>query len=425
VSRWFVLTSLLIVSGIGRLAGAHQVPNSVVDFDFGADLVRAELLMPASELRLAFRDAPVSDGPHATPGQDAALRAYVLQHVHANAPDGRPWNRAIDSVRVVQLEAHDYIDMVISMKPPPNMSAREFTWIDDAITHQVMNHFIMLVVRSDYDAGLIGQDSKLIGFLQHPKDTFTINRGIPSAGSGFRAAFELGVDHIAAGADHLLFLLTLLLPASLIAVNGRWQTRRLLAATLRRLAAIVTAFTIGHSLTLIGSVAFGWQVSSQPVEVLIAMSILVSAIHAWRPLFPGRESLVAGGFGLIHGLAFASALGSHVVDPSSKALTIVGFNLGIETFQIVIVAITVPLLCLLRPTGISVAVRRFGAAFAGTSAIVWGFERLDLGAAIRRYFADTPSIIECIGAMLGVTALVFAIWTRGRFKTLNNLRPMQ
>src|SRR6201999_1656522 len=100
----------------------------------------------------------------------------------------------------------------------------------------------------------------------------------------------------------------LLLPAPLVALAGRWRGRATMRRSLVHILGIVTAFTLGHSLTLALS-GFGLvRLPSRPVEVLIAISILVSAIHAMRPLFPGREALIAASFGLVHGLAFASAL---------------------------------------------------------------------------------------------------------------------
>jgi hypothetical protein len=78
-------------------------------------------------------------------------------------------------------------------------------------------------------------------------------------------------------------------------------------SSLLRILKIVTAFTVGHSTTL-AFAAFGLlRVPSRAIEVLIAVSILVSAIHVMRPVRPGKESAVAAFFGLIHGLAFASA----------------------------------------------------------------------------------------------------------------------
>jgi HupE / UreJ protein len=91
---------------------------------------------------------------------------------------------------------------------------------------------------------------------------------------------------------------------------------------------IVTAFTLGHSLTLLAG-ALGWlRLPGQPVEILIAVSILVSAAHAQRPLFPGREAQVAAGFGLVHilvhGLAFTGTLAGLHLSAGPLALSILG-----------------------------------------------------------------------------------------------------
>jgi HupE / UreJ protein len=106
---------------------------------------------------------------------------------------------------------------------------------------------------------------------------------------GFASIFRLGMRHIAEGTDHLLFLLVLLLPAPLIVSGSRWAGFSGARSSVLRILSIVTAFTIGHSITL-AFAAFGIvRVPSRPIEVLIAVSILVSAIHALRPIFPGQR----------------------------------------------------------------------------------------------------------------------------------------
>ena len=193
--------------------------------------------------------------------------------------------------------------------------------------------------------------------------------------SGFGGAYRLGLRHIAEGTDHLLFLLTLLLPAPLLVLAGRWKQRASVRQSLVQILSIVTAFTLGHSLTLALSVFGIVQVPSRPIELLIAVSILISALHALRPLFPGHEAVIAASFGLVHGLAFASALNELGVAGWYRLISLLGFNLGVETMQLVVVAVTLPALILLSRTQCYVAARVSGGLFAVVASVAWIAER--------------------------------------------------
>jgi hypothetical protein len=193
---------------------------------------------------------------------------------------------------------------------------------------------------------------------------------------GFASLFRLGMRHIAGGTDHLLFLLVLLLSAPLIVVGSRWAGFAGVGPSLRQILKIVTAFTLGHSITLALAASGVVRVPSRPIEVLIAVSILVSAVHALRPIFPGKEAGIAAFFGLIHGLAFAATLGELGLGRWERVEGILAFNLGIETMQLIVVAVTLPSLVLLsRSRGYSF-LRIGGALFAGLASVGWIAERL-------------------------------------------------
>jgi hypothetical protein len=208
-----------------------------------------------------------------------------------------------------------------------------------------------------------------------PFQWWTNVRGRMSA-VGFASMYRLGMRHIAEGTDHLLFLLALLLPAPLLVVGSRWDGSAGVRRSVLRILKIVTAFTIGHSITL-ASAALGFvHVPSRPIEVLIAVSILVSAIHALRPLFPGKEAAIAAFFGLIHGLAFAATLGQLGLGRWERVAGILAFNLGIETMQLIVVAVTMPSLILMSRTRAYPFLRIGGALFAGFASVGWIAERL-------------------------------------------------
>ncbi len=211
--------------------------------------------------------------------------------------------------------------------------------------------------------------------VTNPQSTWQSTRvwlnGLQSA-----SLFSLGMKHIAEGTDHLLFLLVLLLPAPLLVAGSRWGQPATLRQSLLRILGIVTAFTIGHSITL-GLAAFSLvHASERPVEVLIAVSILVSAIHALRPIFPGREAYIAAFFGLIHGLAFAATLTRLGLTHWERVAGILAFNLGIETMQMFVVAVTLPSLIFMNRTRAYSALRIGGAVCAGIASIGWIIERL-------------------------------------------------
>ena len=111
------------------------------------------------------------------------------------------------------------------------------------------------------------------------------------------------------------------------------------------------------------------------VEVLIAVSILVSCAHAWRPLFAGREVWIASAFGLVHGLAFAEVLAGLDFDTTTLMLSLIGFNLGIAAMQLLVIAATLPLMLLLSTTRRYASVRVVSAALTATCAVGWVLER--------------------------------------------------
>jgi hypothetical protein len=192
----------------------------------------------------------------------------------------------------------------------------------------------------------------------------------------FSSLFRLGMRHIAEGTDHLLFLLVLLLPAPLLVSGLQWGAPAGVRQSLLRILSIVTAFTIGHSITLSLAAFNAVNVPSRLVEVLIAVSIFVSAVHACRPIFPGKEAGIAAFFGLIHGLAFAATLDRLGLGRWDRVAAILSFNLGIETMQMLVVTAILPSLMLMSGTRVYPVFRIGGAIFAGFASVGWMVERL-------------------------------------------------
>jgi hypothetical protein len=160
-----------------------------------------------------------------------------------------------------------------------------------------------------------------------------------------------------------------------ISANGRWGGYAGWKTAFRRIVKVVTAFTLGHSITLVFG-ALGWvRLPSALVESAIALSILVSAVHALVPVFRGREVLIAGGFGLVHGLAFATTLAGFGLDPLTMVSSVLGFNLGIEAVQLLVILAAMPWLVLLAPSRVYGPFRITGATLTGIAAVAWLAER--------------------------------------------------
>ena len=258
----------------------------------------------------------------------------------------------------------------------PGSNSPTFILHDDAITHVVMSHVIAVFRRGDDGGRSLDAEPELVGLLQNPAAEIRFTRTTREAGHHFAEAFRIGMWHIVEGADHLLFLFTLLVPAPFLAAAGRWSVARSRWNTIRHLAAVVTAFTIGHSITLMGGVLFDWQLPWPLVEVVIALSVFVAAVQAWRPIFGSREPLLALVFGLVHGMAFSAVIGRQLIDPLLKFEAVLAFNLGVETVQLGLVAISAPLLLFLASRDWYHRVRSLAALASGLVAAIWVVQRL-------------------------------------------------
>ncbi len=174
----------------------------------------------------------------------------------------------------------------------------------------------------------------------------------------------LGVEHIAIGADHVMFVL------------GLW----LLVGFGTRLLWTITGFTLAHSITL-GASAMDWiRVWQGPVEAVIAVSIVLLAVEIVRdaPSLTRRAPVaVAFGFGLLHGLGFAGALREIGLPPDRAWTALLGFNLGVELGQVLLLLSAAALARLVGDRLREKARARHAAAVAGGAiAIAWTIERI-------------------------------------------------
>jgi hydrogenase/urease accessory protein HupE len=299
------LGGALVVVAFVRVAQAHAVGLSSSEYTVTRSVVTARLVF-------AQGDAEGIDA-------DTLLRDIVVQ------ADGKTCKGVVEGIDRVQPAALAYSARFVCDAPRQRVEVRAmfFDRLPEGHRQAVRlaqgARIVEDVLYRRHESVALAVD----GAVSHPRS---------SALAGMDGLLRMGVGHILTGYDHLLFLFGLVL------VGGR----------LRSLLAIVTAFTIAHSITL-GTAALGvWAPSARIVEPAIALSIAYVGIEnffisdirgRWRVTFP---------FGLLHGFGFAGALRSAELLPSEMPAALFSFNLGVELGQLAVLALMLPALVLLR-----------------------------------------------------------------------------
>jgi hypothetical protein len=156
---------------------------------------------------------------------------------------------------------------------------------------------------------------------------------------------QQGIWHVLIGYDHIAFLLLLLLPSVLRGTHGIGHGSNVRAAV-RDIVAIVSAFTLAHSVTLSLAATGTVHLPTRPIEAAIAASIVIAGLLNLYPSAMRWRLWVAFGFGFVHGFGFANALDEIGVSGVALAPMLAGFNIGVECAQLMIVAVALPLLLL-------------------------------------------------------------------------------
>ena len=195
-------------------------------------------------------------------------------------------------------------------------------------------------------------------------------------GKAFLQYLQEGLWHIGTGYDHMLFLLSLLLPAVYVRQDRQWHPARQFRPVLIAVIKIVTAFTIAHSITLTLATLDVIALPSRWVESAIAASVVLAAFNNLYPVIIKRLWLVAFGFGLVHGLGFANVLKDLGLPQNLLIVTLLAFNLGVEIGQLVIVSAFLPLAYWSRQsTPYRIVCFKLGSGLIVLIAGIWFLER--------------------------------------------------
>jgi hypothetical protein len=298
--------------------------------------------------------------------RESAVVHYALEHLALRAGEATCVARP-NAMRVVQHSDGAYAVLDFALDCP-------------AVGAQTLDYRLFFALDPSH-RGLLRVDAPTgteTSVLSPEQPQHLLNAAPASGWQQFASYWKEGVWHIWIGFDHILFLLALLLPAVLWWENGRWRPAMALRTVLLETAGIVTAFTLAHSLTLTLAVLGVVDLPSRLVETVVALTIVLAALNNLFPLVTTRRWSLAFGLGLIHGFGFASALRDLGLPSNALALALAlaGFNLGVETGQLAIVAAVLPLAFALRQTWLY---RRLalpvGSAAVALLALVWCLER--------------------------------------------------
>lgn len=376
-----VVLSLVTTPGI---TSAHDIPKSVTILTFvkpDADRLRIVVRMPLEAIRdvtFPLRGPGYLELSNLAPSLPGAAKLWIADYIQVYENDAK-----LDAGRVTATNIslpsdrsfETYEQALAHTTGPPLPDSTELAWQQAMFDVVLEYHLTSPESKFSIDPALarLGvRTNTMLRFLPptgaERAFTYVGDPGLVRLDPRWHQAalrfVALGFEHILDGIDHLLFVFCLVIPF-----------RRI-----RPLVAIITAFTVAHSITLIASAAgFAPDALWFPplIEVLIALSIVYMALENIVGAKLERRALIAFCFGLVHGFGFSFALrdslqfaGRHL------AASLVAFNVGVELGQLVVLAVAVPALAFLFRR---MVVERMGtiilSAFVAHTAWHWALER--------------------------------------------------
>jgi hypothetical protein len=282
----------------------------------------------------------------------------------------------------------------------------KFSIIEDALTPEAINidynvlfdkdpsHLCLLVIEHMWKAGIFNNESQVSLIFSPSEHRQELSFSGYSTFQGFLGVVRIGIKHIWKGIDHILFLIALIIPSVMIRPKNNWEPVTEFRPAIIYVIKIVTLFTIAHSVTLSVAALGIFELPNRLVETIIALSIAIAALDIIFPIFKRKIGWVVFIFGLFHGFGFASVLTRLGVLGEHLALSLFGFNLGVEVGQIVIICLVFPIIYLMRRYAFyPKIVLRYGAATMILVAALWFVERAFLDITFARLLKRTIKTI--------------------------------
>ncbi len=353
-----LLVAALLVAGLGatRTASAHVIGVSRGEYTPDGARVHADIVMRADDAALAVQGLDSDGDGHVSAGEleraRPALKATFFDPLTVTA-DGDPCVAALDEA---SLDPPDGVRLraTYTCPHPPSRLHLRFGFLD----RMSSDHRHLATVH------LPKGDVDVLAVLARPDVDVEVSG---AASHGFVSLFRGGVEHILTGGDHLAFLLALVLGGTLVADR---RTR------LGSLVAMLTAFTVGHSVALAVATLGGFAPGARLVEPAVALSVAYvggenlftrSVRHRWMLTLP---------FGFIHGFAFAGGLLPLGLPRAQLPAALFAFNLGVEGGQLFVLALLLPPLTYVASRGWYPRLARGLSAAIVLAGLLWFVQRV-------------------------------------------------
>lgn len=359
-------------------AAAHTGKQSYVYIDLLSDRLEGRVEYLVKDLNEVL-GLDLEDDAEVAPAQLEAkrdvLEAFTREHLEIDLGSG-PAPLTFEEFEYLELSVGSYVVYHFTTGPLGAAPPRDFSVRYDAFFDDVPDRTALLLIGRDWKNGVIANEAEHLRVFDAGARSFTVELDEGSWFKGMRGTISLGTEHIRTGADHVMFILTLLLPSVLVFRAGSWLPSSGFRSSLLRVMKVASAFTVAHSITLTLAALGLVNLNSKLVESIIAISIVLAALHNLKPVLANREWMMAFGFGLFHGFGFAGLLEELGLARDQKVWTLLGFNLGVELGQAAIIVLIFPSLYLLRRVSFYPLLMRLGSLALALAATGWALERV-------------------------------------------------
>jgi hypothetical protein len=367
----FRAIAVLLALWLNGPAFAHKASDSYLTLDVQGTTIEGQWDIALRDLDVAIgldanQDGAITWGE--VKSRHDAVGAYALSRL-ALGPQSSP---CVPAIREHLIDSHSdggYAVLRFTATCPTAPKVLEVGYRLLFDVDPLHRGLLNLSVEGERRAGIFSIDT--------PVQRFTLSALSPLG--QFVDYLKEGVFHIWSGFDHMLFLLSLLLPAVLVRTGSpapSWTPAASFKRAFWDVFKVVTAFTVAHSITLSLAALGVISLPSRLVESAIAASVVLAALNNVRPLVYGGRWIIAFCFGLIHGFGFASVLADLGLPQSSLLPALLAFNLGVEAGQLLLVAAFLPIAYASRDTRFySRAILVGGSVGVAAIAMLWLLER--------------------------------------------------